>query len=560
MTDRKMKNRRGISFSIFRMIVFFTLITTALICAVTYTCIIRVFYKKNMKSYIEETHWYYQNDFEGFAASVSAQSLDIVNDNGIYEHLLNKNTDEEERRQIIYDTVLKKLDNDGYIECVDILCDDGRQYRVSRGAEITEKTSGAFIAGAGDFNLYLSGEVAKDTDGEKYVVFGKKMVNYYTGISVGQILMYVREEDISTVYNDLSFEQNKVFLINNDVILSSNEKRIVGNYVPEDYFEAYKLNKKVLCDYCTIDKYGLKIEMVVIIPHSYLYASLYSFTKQMLVAMLAVCVLIMIIAYFISKRLVESIIHLNMQMTKYANGERVTFLPKSADEIGMLSQKFENLTTEIDSLIQKNNEEKQRSREFELSALQSQINPHFVYNTINTIKGMALLRNETEISNACVAFSNFFRISLNYGNDIVSVREEMIHVQSYLEIERLRFGDKFDVVYNISPEIQKLNMLKILIQPLAENAVKHGFNGINYKGLIQIEAHTEGDNLVFSVTDNGVGINEEEMFAEKKGKKSYGIFNVNERIRLFYGNDCGVKYIPQSKGVKAVVTIKKAIG
>ena len=169
---------------------------------------------------------------------------------------------------------------------------------------------------------------------------------------------------------------------------------------------------------------------------------------------------------------------------------------------------------------------------------------------------MAIINDEKTISEACIALSEFFRISLNCGEDVVTVRDEMKHTQSYVEIERLRFPDKFDVLYNIPAEILDIPMLKILIQPLVENSIKHGFKNIGRKGIIRINAYTDRDFLVFVVSDNGVGMKKNPLDAECE-RTGYGIFNVNERIQLHYGSDCGIHYEEEpGGGTRAVVKIK----
>ena len=139
------------------------------------------------------------------------------------------------------------------------------------------------------------------------------------------------------------------------------------------------------------------------------------------------------------------------------------------------------------------------------------------------------------------------------------MRDEINHVQSYVEIEKLRFSGSFDVIYDIPTNIKDMCMLKILIQPLVENSIKHGFRMLDKKGIINIKAYTEGDFLYFSVSDNGIGLKENVLDA-KKERSGYGIYNVNERIRLYYGSDCGITYKETpGGGTTAIVKIIKHI-
>ena len=193
-------------------------------------------------------------------------------------------------------------------------------------------------------------------------------------------------------------------------------------------------------------------------------------------------------------------------------------------------------------------EQKQlRKAEFEL--LQAQINPHFLYNTLDAIVWSAEAGNQKQVVNMVGSLSDFFRSSLNKGKEIVSIKEELVHVKSYLEIQQIRYQDILCYEINVPESLNKYQIPKITIQPIAENALYHGIKNKRGGGKITIEGYENEDTVIIEVKDNGIGIDEKRLFEIKESLENsdnnsdtiYGIYNVNERIRLNYGEQYGLK-------------------
>lgn len=200
--------------------------------------------------------------------------------------------------------------------------------------------------------------------------------------------------------------------------------------------------------------------------------------------------------------------------------------------------------------------DKQR-RQSELNALQYQINPHFLYNTLDTIRGQALLDEELDIAQMTEKLSRFFRYSISNRDTIVRVEEEIRHIEDYLYIQKKRFGDRFDTEIRLeTPEISDFYMLKLLLQPLVENAITHGLERMREKGHVCISFFKTEKKLLIHVEDNGVGIPEEKLFELNDKLKSTQVFvperpgrhngiavqNVNARIRMTFGEEYGMHY------------------
>jgi two-component system sensor histidine kinase YesM len=217
--------------------------------------------------------------------------------------------------------------------------------------------------------------------------------------------------------------------------------------------------------------------------------------------------------------------------------------PLDVDELKELAQSLNIMAGRIRGLIDENIRELKNLQKSEMKALQAQIAPHFLYNTFDTIIWLAEAGRNDDVINVAMAFSNFFRISLSKGKDWVTVRQEVEHVKSYLTIQRVRYESILDYSVEVDEEMMELKMLKLILQPLVENALYHGIKfRRNRGGLITIKGWLENNEICFSVEDNGVGIQPDRLqlirsrlengdIADEVG---YGLFNVNKRIQLYY--------------------------
>ena len=220
----------------------------------------------------------------------------------------------------------------------------------------------------------------------------------------------------------------------------------------------------------------------------------------------------------------------------------------SKDEVGVLSGSMNQMIDKINELLSQITKEQIRIREAELELLQSQINPHFLYNTLDTIIWLAEGGNERQVVDMVKSLSAFFRTSLSRGRDIISIKEELVHARSYLEIQQFRYQDILEYEINVDSKYNDYTIPKITIQPLVENALYHGIKNKRGGGRINIGAKDAGDDFVLTVEDNGIGMTPERL-AEVLGGMSgsepadsaiYGLYNVNERIKLKFGEKYGL--------------------
>lgn len=213
-------------------------------------------------------------------------------------------------------------------------------------------------------------------------------------------------------------------------------------------------------------------------------------------------------------------------------------------DIRSLSRTFNHMLSRIRRLMEQIVYEQETKRLHELNALQAQINPHFLYNTLDSIVWMEERGRSREAIVMVTALARLFRISISKGRNMISVREEMEHVRNYLIIQKTRFKNKFDYVIRTEPETLELRTLKLIVQPIVENAIQHGLEEYPVEeGLVEISSFLEGDVLVLRVRDNGAGMQEAQLsgiLTAPAGKSGIGIKNVHERIQLTFGKQYGL--------------------
>ena len=237
------------------------------------------------------------------------------------------------------------------------------------------------------------------------------------------------------------------------------------------------------------------------------------------------------------------------------------------DEITILSESFNEMAIEIGELIDDIKEKQKDLSLLETKLLQAQINPHFLYNTLDTIVWLAEDNRNSDVVTMVTSLSDFFRSTLSKGREFITVREEKNHIESYLKIQQFRYQDIMDYEVEFDESILEYNIPKLLLQPLVENALYHGVKCKRGKSIIKVNGSVEDDYLIFVVADDGIGMNEDTLEKvreninsdiNKHDKESFGLANVNFRIRRYYGDDCGL-YIDSeyNKGTISTVKIKK---
>ena len=252
----------------------------------------------------------------------------------------------------------------------------------------------------------------------------------------------------------------------------------------------------------------------------------------------------------------------SMKEVEKGNFESASITLHSNNEIGSLSNSFNVMTEEIQNLMQQNIYEQRQKRKSELRALQSQINPHFLYNTLDSIIWMAEGGRNTEVVLMTSSLAKLMRQSFSNQAETVSIEKEVEYVRSYLTIQKMRYKDKLEFEIKIDQDIRQIEIVKLILQPLVENAIYHGIKYKEEIGLIQIEGLECDGKIQLIIKDNGAGMNAETLehiLDEKKENKhsnGVGVYNVHMRLQLYYGPQYGVRYESVlGEGTKVTVTI-----
>ncbi|UUZ83955.1 sensor histidine kinase [Paenibacillus sp. P26] len=223
----------------------------------------------------------------------------------------------------------------------------------------------------------------------------------------------------------------------------------------------------------------------------------------------------------------------------------VRFQSKYEDEVAQVGLKFNRMLEEITSLIEDVKEAEHEKRKMEVKTLQAQIDPHFLYNTLNTIIWKSETSQNRDVTEMIVSLSLLFQLGLNGGNEMTTLGKEIDHVRQYLMLQQKCYEGLFDYTIELEDEsLQDRPPLKIILQPLVENSILHGFEAMDGGGRIRITTRREGTNLVLRVEDNGAGMDvrtvEADMRTEQALKKGYALRNVYGRLRLYYGEGADI--------------------
>jgi two-component system sensor histidine kinase YesM len=264
---------------------------------------------------------------------------------------------------------------------------------------------------------------------------------------------------------------------------------------------------------------------------------------------LGLIVVAVMLSVFLSLRISRPIKQLEASMKEVEKGNfDIQVNIEGSNEIGQLSKRFNRMTREIKELMVQNVNDQELKRKSEMKALQAQINPHFLYNTLDSIIWMAEGKKSEEVVVMVAALARLFRISISKGQEIITIANEIEHIKSYLTIQKMRYKDKLDFEIDVEEQILSNKVIKIILQPLVENSIYHGIKNNSSVGVVRITGKLFNKRILLQVSDNGIGMTEEQLrHLFQPTEKSLtgngiGVNNVNQRIQLYYGEQYGITY------------------
>ncbi len=254
-----------------------------------------------------------------------------------------------------------------------------------------------------------------------------------------------------------------------------------------------------------------------------------------------------LIASFVARKITDPLTKLDNAIIDFQQGNYTTKVAiEGQKEVKIVSQGFNDMIDEIQRLMDEVVKEQEGKRHTEISVLQNQINPHFLYNTLDCIIWLAEKKRNDDLVSTVNALSTYFRVSLSKGKQFIPISEELKHIESYMLIQTMRYNDIFEYTITCEAQLEKLKIMKLLLQPLVENAIYHGIDKDEDDGYIHVNIYEQNENVFLSVTNNGYGISASKIQEIYKGmeegnaKGSIGMKNVYQRIKLFYGDQARI--------------------
>jgi len=284
------------------------------------------------------------------------------------------------------------------------------------------------------------------------------------------------------------------------------------------------------------------------------YASIYLIFKILALELMVLLVISICMVIYLSGRITRPISDIRNAMKQIGKGNMEAEVPVSGeDEIGQLAATMNRMSKKIGELVERIRREETNQRLLELKAMQYQINPHFLYNTLDSISMFARKNHDEQCEELVIALSDFFRISLSNGQEFVTVEKEVEYAECYLEIQNIRFPEQITWDVTVEDGLKEIKIMKFILQPLVENSIYHGIRDAGRKGHIQISAYQDAGGLVLCVQDDGIGMLPEELtelMADLESEEirekdihegGFGLKNVHQRLKLMYGENSGLQ-------------------
>lgn len=411
----------------------------------------------------------------------------------------------------------------------------------------------------------------KSDDDKPVFILGRSLKNFdHVNESIGVLIMEFDPGPIQDFMSEIDFHANGTTFIvdgNNTVVADSNASRLMkpsGLSLPSSQSGILSdtVNGKEMMVVFT-KSWINEWKLVGMAPIQDLVSDSREIGYYTVDLVIGFTVVAIALALLVAKHMHKPVSTLLRSMRRAREGDfEVQIADGRSDEFGILFHGFNTMVTRIKNLIDEVYIQKLLKKETQLKMMASQINAHFLYNTLDSIHWISRIYKVDEISTMIFGLSKYLRISLSEGKDFVTVQESAELLESYLAIQKVRYHDKFTVNMNIDPTILNYRVLKFVFQPLVENAIYHGLENKRESGRLDISWRSEGQILHFEVEDDGIGIESEKLAEltevlesdEVAGERNFALRNINTQIKLAYGMEYGL-FIDSTPGVGTKVTM-----
>lgn len=398
----------------------------------------------------------------------------------------------------------------------------------------------------------------------------REIRDHITQVPCGFVILNISEKVLYDSYDELIKDDKKVVIVDeNGTVLSSKDKRLIG----EKYLNLAEMADKPLGEngYTSINNdtgssmifydriQGTRWYLIKEMELSAAWQPLRSI-KTFILAITVICIgFFGVLSRYFAARTSEPVISIRSKMEQVTLGNlSVRADVKDNDEFGQIAKSFNEMVEQIDYLLTTVKVEERKKRFAELDFLRAQINPHFIYNTLSSIRFYVEMNKNALAEEMLFHFSKILRKTLSRSDEFATIRDEINTIEDYVQLQKLRYADSFEVIYHIPEGIMDCMIPTFILQPIVENSIFYSV-GRNNTGLITITGLREGHNIKITIADNGIGMSEQQIdkvFNKEIQMNKVGLINVHERIQLNYGMDYGLSIASEDgKGTQVTLTL-----
>lgn len=607
MSNRKAEDSMGFKLKTQLVVSFMTIVLTIMVLSSSfvYSAVLDIIEKRSEQSTFQQ---FRQAEYSilAFCNEVDKVSKMFILDERLQELLEYKTAPETERIQMLIDVMDKMreyLNNYNYIDSIYVFTNYEEVVGVtptksnflkrgsvrhrfydSAGYDTAKNIFPKIVWVGGNKTMDFEADIlgnGNDAAGSTALISGIRGIkSLYHSEQGGTLVVNMNENVFTSIYSNFTTStDSKMYIVDNSgKIISHMNKQQIGKSC--SYYNELGTAKKngslsfkqdrthTQIVYYKLDKLGWTL--ISEIP----YADFIKDTlklRTIFIVVFSICIFgALVISLYWIYRITKPLNGLTCAMLEMSKGNLgLTLKTMPRNELGMLGMQFNRMSKSILELVEKNKSIEQDKRRLEIEALQAQINPHFLYNTLNTIKWMAAVISANNIVNIITSLGNILRPIFKSTSLTCLISEEIDYVKNYIEIMNFRYGEGFKVSFNIPQNIMECIIIRFILQPLIENAIIHGNNGQDHVAAVHIEAVDMDQEVVITVLDSGSGIDEDKLIEIKNSLKSYdkdelsrprniGLRNVNQRIKLTYGDAFGIDIESQlGIGTKVILKIPK---
>lgn len=414
---------------------------------------------------------------------------------------------------------------------------------------------------------YSKGSYTATSRNNDVIIVSKALYRKESRQVYGIVLLTLTMDDMAVFYNYFVSDNTDWYMVdNNDVVMCSNVSSDIGKTLNTSWYQLYRNSEDGTYSHKTFDTdiTVLKSEL------SYFDCTIYSvidnnvaldelYNMPLLVFICALIAILLILATLFSlDKVTRPLSNLTDRMSKSSSNAFLDHVPvEGSSEVQLLAETYNNMLDDIASYIEQIVHIQSEQRKSEIKALQMQINPHYIYNTLASIKWLVYEGNIEKTANTIDAFIALLRNTISNSDEFITLEQELVNLENYVLISQTRYGSDISVEYAISPECYDCPIPKMVLQPFIENAFFHAFPG-GQKGLIQVTALIEDCDMIIKISDNGVGMENEKKNTSPKSKEHFsgiGIHNVDKRLHLLYGDVYGIT-VSSKKNEGTVISIR----